>query len=41
LLASFERVPSVQIVRNQQTLSVGPVHLTAHMTPGHTAGGTS
>jgi metallo-beta-lactamase class B len=41
LLDSFEPVPSVQVVRNGETLSVGPLHLTAHMTPGHTVGGTS
>jgi metallo-beta-lactamase class B len=41
LLASFERVPSVQIIQNHETLSVGSLRLTAHMTPGHTAGGTS
>lgn len=41
LLDSFEPVPSVQIVRNRETVSVGPLRLTAHMTPGHTAGGTS
>ena len=41
LLDSFEPVPSVQIVRNGETVSVGPLRLTAHMTPGHTAGGTS
>jgi metallo-beta-lactamase class B len=41
LLDSFPPVSSVQIVRNGRTLSVGPLHVTAHMTPGHTAGGTS
>lgn len=41
LLDSFESVPSVQVVRNGETLSVGPLRLTAHMTPGHTGGGTS
>jgi metallo-beta-lactamase class B len=41
LLDSFEPVPSVQVVRNGEMLSVGPLNLTAHMTPGHTAGGTS
>jgi metallo-beta-lactamase class B len=41
LLAPIEPVPSVQIVRDGETLSVGSLRLTAHMTPGHTAGGTS
>jgi metallo-beta-lactamase class B len=41
LLVSLEPVPAVQIVQNLETLSVGPLRLTAHMTPGHTAGGTS
>ena len=41
LLASFEGVPSIEIVQDHQTLSVGPLRLTAYMTPGHTAGGTS
>ena len=31
----------MQVVRNGETLSVVPLQLTAHMTPGHTAGGTS
>jgi metallo-beta-lactamase class B len=41
LLASFEGVPSIQIVQDHETLSVGPLRLIAYMTPGHTAGGTS
>jgi metallo-beta-lactamase class B len=41
LLDSFQPVASVQVVRNGETLSVGPLRLTAHMMPGHTAGGTS
>jgi metallo-beta-lactamase class B len=41
LLAPIEPVPSVQVVRNGEMLSVGPLHLTARLTPGHTAGRTS
>ena len=41
LLESLAPVPSVEIVRNLETLSVGPLRVTAHLTPGHTAGGTS
>jgi metallo-beta-lactamase class B len=41
LLAPIDTVTSVQVVRDGETLSVGTLHLTAHMTPGHTAGGTS
>lgn len=41
LLAEFEPVRSVQVVRDGETISVGALRLTAHVTPGHTAGGTS
>lgn len=41
LLAGFEPVRSVRVVRDGETLSVGALRLTAHMTPGHTRGGTS
>jgi metallo-beta-lactamase class B len=41
LLDPFEAVPSVTVVRNGETLTVGPLRVTAHLTPGHTAGGTS
>ena len=41
MLASIEPVPSVQIIQNHETLAVGPLRLTAHFTPGHTAGGTT
>lgn len=41
LLAPIERVPAVQTIQNHETLSVGPLRLTAYLTPGHTAGGTS
>ena len=34
-------VPTVRVVRDGETLSVGPVRLTVHLTPGHTSGGTS
>jgi metallo-beta-lactamase class B len=31
----------VKVVRDQETLSIGPIMLTSHFTPGHTPGGTS
>ncbi|KRG70657.1 subclass B3 metallo-beta-lactamase [Pseudoxanthomonas dokdonensis] len=39
--ASFPPVARVQAVADGQTISVGPLRITAHATPGHTAGGTS
>ena len=41
LLDPFDPVPSVQVIENRQTLSLGPLRLTAYLTPGHTPGGTS
>lgn len=38
---SIEAVPMVDVIRDGQTLRVGPLALTAHFTPGHTWGGTS
>jgi len=29
------------VIRNDETLRVGPLEITAHLTPGHTRGGTS
>jgi metallo-beta-lactamase class B len=37
----MQPVPKVEIIRDGQTLRVGPLALTAHFTPGHTPGGTS
>jgi metallo-beta-lactamase class B len=35
------KVAEVKVVRDGETLRVGPLGITAHMTPGHTPGGTS
>jgi metallo-beta-lactamase class B len=40
-LPAIPRVNRVQVIRNDETLRIGPLELTAHLTPGHTAGGTS
>lgn len=40
-VAKFPPVTSVQRIGDGETLRVGPLALTAHATPGHTAGGTS
>ena len=37
----FAPVPNVRRIRDGETVSVGPLMLTAHFTPGHTPGGTS
>lgn len=37
----IEPVKSVRIIRDGQTLRVGPLAIKAHFTPGHTPGGTS
>jgi metallo-beta-lactamase class B len=37
----FNRIANVKVVRDGETLSVGPLRLTAHLTPGHTPGGTT
>ena len=37
----MQAVPKVDVIRDGQTLRVGPLALTAHFTPGHTPGGTS
>ena len=34
-------VARVEILKDGQTLSVGPIQMTAHFTPGHTPGGTT
>jgi metallo-beta-lactamase class B len=40
-LTPITLVPHVQTLRDGETLRVGAVELTAHLTPGHTPGGTS
>lgn len=37
----FPPVPSVRVIKDGETIRVGPLALTAHFTPGHTPGGTS
>lgn len=41
LLPPIDAVASVQLVKDGETLRVGPLALTAHATGGHTPGGTS
>jgi metallo-beta-lactamase class B len=38
---AYAPVPSVRVIKDGETLRVGPTALTAHFTPGHTPGGTS
>ncbi len=40
-LAPIARVARIEILKNGETLSAGAVAVTAHLTPGHTPGGTS
>jgi metallo-beta-lactamase class B len=40
-LPTMAKVAKVQVLRDGETLRVGPLALTAHFTPGHTRGGTS
>jgi metallo-beta-lactamase class B len=40
-LRGIAPVARVKIVRDGETLRVGPLELTAHLTPGHTPGGTT
>ncbi len=40
-LAPIRAVKRVRAVKDGETLHVGPIALTAHLTPGHTPGGTS
>lgn len=37
----FPRVPKVRVIRDGETLRVGPLGITAHFTPGHTPGSTT
>ena len=41
VLLPIKPVKNVQEIRDGETVSVGEVSLTAHLTPGHTPGGTS
>ena len=41
VLLPYPAVENVGIVRDGEALRVGPIALTAHLTPGHTPGGTS
>ena len=41
VLLPYPAVEHVGVVRDGETLRVGPIALTAHFTPGHTPGGTS
>jgi metallo-beta-lactamase class B len=40
-LPAIPRVNRVQVIKDGETLRIGPLEVTAHLTPGHTAGGTS
>jgi metallo-beta-lactamase class B len=40
-LRAIPRVNRVQVIKDGETLRVGPLEVTAHLTPGHTTGGTS
>jgi metallo-beta-lactamase class B len=40
-LPPIQTVAHVRIIKNGETLHVGPLALTAHFTPGHTPGGTT
>jgi metallo-beta-lactamase class B len=40
-IPGIEPVANVEAVKDGQTLHVGPIALTAHVTPGHTPGGTT
>ena len=41
MLAPIPPAPHVETVKNGETVSIGPLALTAHFTPGHTPGGTT
>ena len=41
ILEPIDKVTKVTVVKDGETLKVGGLALTAHLTPGHTAGGTS
>ena len=41
ILPPIGKVTHVKVIKEGETLHVGPLALTAHLTPGHTPGGTS
>jgi len=41
VLPAYPPVPNVRVITDGDTLRVGPLALVAHLTPGHTPGGTS
>ena len=41
LVLDYPPVQTVRVFKDGDTLRVGPLALTAHLTPGHTPGGTS
>jgi len=41
ILPPIDKVAHVKVIKDGETLHVGPLALTAHFTPGHTPGGTS
>jgi metallo-beta-lactamase class B len=41
IIVPIAPIPRVEILQDGQTLTAGTVRLTAHLTPGHTPGGTS
>jgi len=41
ILPPIGKVAHVRVIKDSETLHVGPLALTAHFTPGHTPGGTS
>jgi metallo-beta-lactamase class B len=40
-LPPIQKVAHVKVIKDGETLHVGPLALTAHFTPGHTPGGTT
>lgn len=40
-LLAIAPIANVRVFKDGETLRVGPIAITAHLTPGHTAGGTS
>jgi metallo-beta-lactamase class B len=40
-LPSFPKVTNISVIKDGDAVKVGPLALTAHFTPGHTAGGTT
>ncbi len=40
-LLGIAPIANVRVFKDGETLRVGPIAITAHLTPGHTAGGTS